>query len=302
MARKRLVLATVASVFLKSALTQAQAQAQEQQICYFPDGETPSPEDVPCNSTATASACCNKSNMCMDNGLCLFNGVMSRGSCTDKNWGPDCPDFCTTTKDAGISLFPCSIWGEIFSCTWGDCSLNFPINGGNGVALRPSQVSKLGLPGALVSATDVLDVASVTATGAKGTTSPSSSSSSSSSSASVVSNDDGAKYTAGEMAGVGAGVGAPLLLALMGALFLLWRERQVGKKRQQAATAYEPIQQQQASSITYGNPSPPMTQTYGGGPKQSGQMFHEELDNTNTQCEEMPVTGERQELPGATQR
>lgn len=43
-----------------------------------------------------------------------------------------------------------------------------------------------------------------------------------------------AQYTAGQMAGVGAGVGVPLLLALLGAIFIITRQR----RRLQAAEAY----------------------------------------------------------------
>ena len=69
--------------------------------CYYPSGEAYPAPDVPCNSSAVAhggnSPCCGASAMCLDNGLCWGQGVMSRGSCTDKHWGEECTPYCKTT-------------------------------------------------------------------------------------------------------------------------------------------------------------------------------------------------------------
>ena len=72
--------------------------------CYYPDGSTIAPLHIPCNTSAlgtpqSASACCrNYSNAyCVSNGLCYEDGVLSRGSCTDKSWkSPSCAQDCTT--------------------------------------------------------------------------------------------------------------------------------------------------------------------------------------------------------------
>lgn len=89
--------------------------------CYYPDGVTLAP-DQPCNSSGSVSTCCGSSAQCLDNGLCFGRGAVSRGSCTDKNWGPGmtltsepctpircmltdlalgtagCPAYCQTSK------------------------------------------------------------------------------------------------------------------------------------------------------------------------------------------------------------
>lgn len=67
------------------------------ELCFYPDGRTTSP-DIPCNQSAVDAGghtpCCNNYNMCLDNGLCMGNGIVSRGSCTDPNWGDACPQWC----------------------------------------------------------------------------------------------------------------------------------------------------------------------------------------------------------------
>lgn len=64
------------------------------QQCWYPDGETPSP-DIPCDTNGHTSACCGADNFCLNNGLC-FGPVLSRGSCTDRSWGKGCPQYCAT--------------------------------------------------------------------------------------------------------------------------------------------------------------------------------------------------------------
>ena len=69
--------------------------------CYYPD-TTVATGHIPCNATASntssdASACCNdsKNGYCLANGLCWDDGILSRGSCTDKNWAaPSCAQWC----------------------------------------------------------------------------------------------------------------------------------------------------------------------------------------------------------------
>ncbi|ODM23380.1 hypothetical protein SI65_00969 [Aspergillus cristatus] len=59
------------------------------QTCYFVNGNVAN-EDVPCNTTAPISTCCNKNDICLSNGLCYLQGSngpsFSRGSCTNKDW------------------------------------------------------------------------------------------------------------------------------------------------------------------------------------------------------------------------
>ncbi|PLB51491.1 hypothetical protein P170DRAFT_80390 [Aspergillus steynii IBT 23096] len=61
--------------------------------CYFPNGDESN--DVPCTSEMNTS-CCSEDAICLDNGYCFhLNGSnLSRDSCTDPDWGDDCPQLC----------------------------------------------------------------------------------------------------------------------------------------------------------------------------------------------------------------
>ncbi|OJJ78530.1 uncharacterized protein ASPGLDRAFT_30591 [Aspergillus glaucus CBS 516.65] len=63
------------------------------QTCYFVNGDVAT-DDVPCNTTASTSICCSKSDICLSNGLCYLQGSngpsFSRGSCTNKKWSGVC--------------------------------------------------------------------------------------------------------------------------------------------------------------------------------------------------------------------
>jgi hypothetical protein len=55
--------------------------------CYWPDGGAAQSNYVPCNSTATASACCAVNDACTTYGWCLGSaGMVYRGGCTDPSW------------------------------------------------------------------------------------------------------------------------------------------------------------------------------------------------------------------------
>lgn len=63
------------------------------QTCYYPDGSESN--HVACRSSGSEASCCDASQVCMDNGLCFGDGIMSRGSCTDKDWNSqECSQFC----------------------------------------------------------------------------------------------------------------------------------------------------------------------------------------------------------------
>ena len=73
-------------------------------ICYYPDGQTIAPQDVPCLGGTGASACCGPGYACLSNGLCMHTNATHddkstdsyvRGSCTDQQWrAAACPAFC----------------------------------------------------------------------------------------------------------------------------------------------------------------------------------------------------------------
>lgn len=83
--------------------------------CWAPDGTTLADNEtyVPCNKLGIQqdgieSSCCrldgNASNrdICAATGLCLNDGVLHRGYCTDKTWkNPACVNVCT---DESVSL------------------------------------------------------------------------------------------------------------------------------------------------------------------------------------------------------
>lgn len=117
--------------------------------CYYPDGFTIAPLHIPCNSSAlgtpqSATACCRNytNNYCLSNGLCYYDGVLSRGSCTDKTWkSPSCAQDCTTErKNASIGIFNCKGQGT-YQCGWGDCSTNFTDPNPVTIILRDDQKS-----------------------------------------------------------------------------------------------------------------------------------------------------------------
>lgn len=72
------------------------------QSCWYPDGKTLA-SDTACNPNATVSACCGSASYCLNEGLCITGGVVTRGSCTDKTWGSaECAQFCKT----GMHILP----------------------------------------------------------------------------------------------------------------------------------------------------------------------------------------------------
>ncbi|PIG79595.1 hypothetical protein AARAC_001443 [Aspergillus arachidicola] len=74
--------------------------------CYFPSGAR-APNNVPCKSD-TNTHCCGRSDICLDNGLCLNVGhqpyVLSRGACTNKNWNGCSPICKNATPSIGASI------------------------------------------------------------------------------------------------------------------------------------------------------------------------------------------------------
>ena len=93
---------TSPSALLVLCLTLGYATAQ---TCYFPNGSE-APDDVPCSDDQHTN-CCGKAGICLSNGFCL-NALsqpytISRGTCTDQNWGSNCTQRCI-----GRVSTPCS--------------------------------------------------------------------------------------------------------------------------------------------------------------------------------------------------
>ena len=89
--------------------------------CYYPDGETVAPHDLPCLDGPGASACCGYGYACLSNRLCMQTETISdntsttsyvRGSCTDQKWhASECPAFCigpkgTSSRKLMLVVFP----------------------------------------------------------------------------------------------------------------------------------------------------------------------------------------------------
>ncbi|CAK1358095.1 hypothetical protein CB0940_07254 [Cercospora beticola] len=190
------------------------------QNCYFPDGSLS--KHTSCSATGTASACCASNAFCLDNGLCFEEGVVTRGSCTDRAWKSGaCPGYCKEEQRNGsIAITPCSLDGSQSTFT---CGLNntacrnesrtFGLPGSSALVLRPAQVSALVAPvlssvaaQASASASEQAQATVTSCTGAQAIPS-------------------GMYYTPGQMAGLGVGLGIPLLIAACTAIMLWNKER-----------------------------------------------------------------------------
>ncbi|KAM7200397.1 hypothetical protein V8F20_005374 [Naviculisporaceae sp. PSN 640] len=103
--------------------------AQGQVTCFAPDGVTVADNEtyVPCNKLGITqqgvhSSCCRLDgaaqdrDLCASTGLCINDGIVKRGYCTDKTWkSPACVNVCTDPKWGGS-------WtgsAEMTSCTDG---------------------------------------------------------------------------------------------------------------------------------------------------------------------------------------
>ncbi|KAF2157412.1 hypothetical protein K461DRAFT_309532 [Myriangium duriaei CBS 260.36] len=75
--------------------------------CYSPSGwnMTDKADMSPCNAGAAVSHCCARIDLCLSNGYCFSQGPiwhsrLYRGGCTNKSWGPQCPQQC---NDVGVN-------------------------------------------------------------------------------------------------------------------------------------------------------------------------------------------------------
>ena len=94
---------TVTTTISSNTLTTTHSAIAQQQ-CYKSDGSNST--DTQCS---TWSLCCPCGTTCYDNGMCVpytQGGILQTnltllGTCVDRNWGSDCPQFCKTTTNAG---------------------------------------------------------------------------------------------------------------------------------------------------------------------------------------------------------
>ncbi|KAH7403839.1 hypothetical protein BKA64DRAFT_744362 [Cadophora sp. MPI-SDFR-AT-0126] len=100
--------------------------------CYYPSGNLAPSNDVPCNTdTDGHSACCSEGVACLSSGLCFDNGLVSRGSCTDREYADEacassCTDF-TPSAGAPIILISPAANGNVGNMGW---CCGFPLDNG----------------------------------------------------------------------------------------------------------------------------------------------------------------------------
>ncbi|KAK5137829.1 hypothetical protein LTR08_006597 [Meristemomyces frigidus] len=226
----------VLAVLISTSLVLSTASAQ----CYYPDGVSLA-SDTPCNSSAAVSACCGVQSQCLDNGLCFAQGVLSRGSCTDKDWGDGCAQYCKDSNPGGgMALQACDPSTSSFSCQVNttDCLDNsniFVLSGGTNIILRDVVTNGSSTHALAIAPTMTLSIAVdavVTSVGSAATVTVTAPANSTPSGASE------AHYTTADLAGAAVGAGAPLLLALSAALFVIFSQRK--KFRQSSPPPQEP--------------------------------------------------------------
>ena len=195
------------------------------QSCWYPDGLTQAQADVPCDPDAATSACCGPNGFCLSNGLCLVNGAVSRGSCTDKNWGQGCAQICADGKsrprsnhgrsglltsapvatDVGVVLQPCNPAQNTFVCNLFNQSCDsssFTMEGANTIVLRPDQVENGSLQQRRINPTSTFVASSSNASNASST-----------------------GFSTVDVIGIAVGIGVPLLAALSATTFIAISQR-----------------------------------------------------------------------------
>ncbi|KAH9827586.1 btb poz domain protein [Teratosphaeria destructans] len=198
------LLIVMRSIVLLVAIFFSPLATSQSPTCYYPDGQTIASNHTACSSSSSSSgpsACCASDAFCLENGFCFADGVVSRGSCTDRSWNDStaCASACLSQDPStDIAISPCTTsQNATFVCGLNatDCSdhaVTFTMTGStSGLVLRPSQVE------ALLSSV----IAPSNATHPPRT------------------------YTTSDMASLGCGLGLPLSCALALALFLLHKEK-----------------------------------------------------------------------------
>lgn len=180
-------------------------------------------DHVPCKNTSGQSACCKTDHYCFDNGLCLDNSQMTtyRGTCTDRNWESSaCAKYCLINKDGSPSTQVCGVWvcnnNNRFACDLDECgnsTRRFIVNGGT---LQRNQAVD-----------DVLGLSTSTSTSTSSTR-PSTTVTQTLCPSSDMTSQQSCPSHTGALAGVGAGLGIPLLIALVALVVLFMRLRRGG--------------------------------------------------------------------------
>lgn len=83
--------------------------ADSSRTCYYPSKDV-AVDHTPCSDDEQA-ACCSSDHICLANGLCVNVGRnqpygFSRAACTDRYWGPNCPQVCVGRESYPAFVIP----------------------------------------------------------------------------------------------------------------------------------------------------------------------------------------------------
>ncbi|KAE8330321.1 hypothetical protein BDV39DRAFT_213095 [Aspergillus sergii] len=231
------------------------ANAADDRTCYYLDGSTAN-NHVPC-TTNSVTNCCGSNDICLSNGLCYLQGSqglsLSRGTCSDKNWGSDCYKPCSSyRRNTGMPIMNI---GYNYSSTQYCCGTVIVDN--NAVGCKYED------PFELTEATVIPGVAYLANNGVNGnsTSSPSSSS----------------------CIAVEAGVSIPLgVIAIAAGIWALWERR----RRRRQPRNYSPMSDAEGSVSVAPAPSHSHQTAELGG--QGVAMPLPELMDTRTEYREAP--------------
>ena len=268
--------------------------------CYYPSGAVSG--GYACwnssESTDGYSPCCFNDAYCYSNGFCLHPGAMSvyRAGCTDQSWKSNsCTQRCQGGPIGGI--YRCDNDNNN-ACVKSDCGTDnqFQIPFGSLLLSGPLATSVLAASGyttrlAVASASGTESVVTVTVPttimgGASATysSSPAGASGGASQAASTSTCPASASsYSTGTLAGSIVGIGLPLLIAFLAALFLLLRERRKNKALLSQSQSHS--QDQKIPQNSHYHPAEMEHKPHGGFGGSEGRT---EIDSTGNGRVELP--------------
>ncbi|KAH8692201.1 hypothetical protein BGW36DRAFT_464744 [Talaromyces proteolyticus] len=109
----------------------------DNRACYYPD-QSQALTDVPCGN-GTEVACCGSGDICLSTGFCLSIEqqpyALSRKSCTDKNWGVNCPNYCLQESSYNLTWVSVVLYSFLENVSQYCCN-NIVDSGGSAVCLN----------------------------------------------------------------------------------------------------------------------------------------------------------------------
>jgi hypothetical protein len=245
------------------------------QRCY--DSRGVQNTNVACDSSASASACCDPTFVCLSNGLCAPGpnttaaGYQTltrfyRGSCTDAKWKDSkCPSFCRSNDDSasGQGLNACPGAGPGKYCCWRqafDCCKN------------SSSIFDLGIAN-IQTTIGFTAKASSTSASSSSSTPPPTSSPSMTTGVPASNSTPPSGGSSSKTSAIGAGVGIGILAILVIAAAVFWYRKKMSRH---AVVPLNPVAY--ANSDNYGQPGGYAKAEIDGRevvtPKQGGAQYH----------------------------